>query len=135
MTIPPNSFTGIKDTTRYPYPQQEVQAPVLHLVAESETKTGPVIKGMTSYTPRKMLSVRENHGTQIFPRPPRNRPGRSHLRWRVEYSEMIYDDGYEYFTKYYRTLTGAYIGAFWETKVRAWYGKAVLFDTKSAKIE
>ena len=82
-----------------------------------------------------MSNSTEDHGTQLFPRPSRTRPGRSHLRWRVEYSEMLYDDGYERFTEYYRTLTGAYIAAFWETKIRAWDGKAVLFDTKSAKIE
>ena len=82
-----------------------------------------------------MSNSTEDHGTQIFPRPPRKRQDRSHFRWRVEYSNMLYDSGYDSFTEYYRTLTGAYIGAFWETKVRAWDGKAVLFDTKSAKIE
>lgn len=82
-----------------------------------------------------MSNSMEDHGTQIFPRPPRKRPDRSHLRWRVEYSDMCYDDGLGYFTKHYRTRTVAYIATFWETKIRAWDGKAVLFDTKSAKIE
>lgn len=72
-------------------------------------------------------------GKQILP--PRKRPKRSksYLRWRVDYTDMLYDGGgSSAYTRYYMFRIQAYIMSFINCYVLAWQGKAELTDQLEA---
>lgn len=65
----------------------------------------------------------------LYPKPPRRRRDRSHLRWRVEYHHMVYEGGgTASWNGYHRTRLGAHIAAWWTQNVSSYGGEVTLTD-------
>lgn len=46
-------------------------------------------------------------------------------RWRVDFTNLVYDDGFCSWSRGYRTRLGAYVAAFWNFKIASYGGDGI----------
>jgi len=68
-------------------------------------------------------------GDQILPRAPRNRRDKSGRRYRLDLTDIVYDDGAHSWSAYFRTKWFAYLYAYYKYYISSYTaGSVVLID-------
>jgi len=70
----------------------------------------------------------------LYPRPPRHRKDKSGRRYRVDYNNLVFDDGEASWVSYYRTKVGAYVISWWKYYVASYAsGTVVITDQREER--